>query len=82
MSGAWPTKFLFDNGLVQFDRAHAAGKPFLAQIMATPNHRTKKGAPQGAPTSFSKWMASVVVTTWDGRLTALELQACNERHLM
>jgi phosphoglycerol transferase MdoB-like AlkP superfamily enzyme len=32
-------EFLFDNSLVQFDRAHAAGKPFLAQIMTTSNHR-------------------------------------------
>ena len=32
-------EFLFDNSLVQLDRAHAAGKPFLAQIMTTSNHR-------------------------------------------
>ncbi len=32
-------EFLFDNSLVQLDRAHAAGKPFIAQIMTTSNHR-------------------------------------------
>lgn len=32
-------EFLYDNSLVQLDRAHAAGKPFLAQIMTTSNHR-------------------------------------------
>ncbi|MBW8459118.1 MAG: sulfatase-like hydrolase/transferase [Thiobacillus sp.] len=32
-------EFLFDNSLVQLDRAHATGKPFLAQIMTTSNHR-------------------------------------------
>ncbi len=32
-------EFLFDNSLVQLDRAHAAGKPFLAHIMTTSNHR-------------------------------------------
>ena len=32
-------EFLFDNSLAQLDRAHAAGKPFLAQIMTTSNHR-------------------------------------------
>ncbi len=32
-------EFLFDNSLAQLDQAHAAGKPFLAQIMTTSNHR-------------------------------------------
>ena len=32
-------EFLFDNSLIQLDRAHAAGKPFMAQIMTTSNHR-------------------------------------------
>lgn len=32
-------EFLFDNSLVQLDKVHAAGKPFLAQIMTTSNHR-------------------------------------------
>jgi phosphoglycerol transferase MdoB-like AlkP superfamily enzyme len=32
-------EFLFDNSLAQFDKTHAAGKPFLAQIMTTSNHR-------------------------------------------
>ena len=32
-------EFLFDNSLTQLDQAHAAGKPFLAQIMTTSNHR-------------------------------------------
>jgi len=32
-------EFLFDNALSQLDRTHAAGKPFLAQIMTTSNHR-------------------------------------------
>ncbi len=32
-------EFLFDNSLAQLDRTHAAGKPFLAQIMTTSNHR-------------------------------------------
>ncbi len=32
-------EFLFDNSLTQLDKAHAAGKPFLAQIMTTSNHR-------------------------------------------
>ena len=32
-------EFLFNNSLVQLDRVHAAGKPFLAQIMTTSNHR-------------------------------------------
>lgn len=32
-------EFLFDNSLVQLDRIHAAGKPFMAQIMTTSNHR-------------------------------------------
>ncbi len=32
-------EFLFDNSLVQLDKTHAAGKPFMAQIMTTSNHR-------------------------------------------
>lgn len=32
-------EFLYDNSLVQLDRAHASGKPFLAHIMTTSNHR-------------------------------------------
>lgn len=32
-------EFLFDNSLVQLDKVHAAGKPFLAHIMTTSNHR-------------------------------------------
>jgi phosphoglycerol transferase MdoB-like AlkP superfamily enzyme len=32
-------EFLFDNSLTQLDKTHAAGKPFLAQIMTTSNHR-------------------------------------------
>lgn len=32
-------EYLFDNSLAQLDKAHAAGKPFLAQIMTTSNHR-------------------------------------------
>lgn len=32
-------EFLYDNSLVQLDRAHAAGKPFMAHIMTTSNHR-------------------------------------------
>ena len=32
-------EFLFDNALNQIDRTHAAGKPFMAQIMTTSNHR-------------------------------------------
>ena len=32
-------EFLYDNSLTQLDRAHAAGKPFMAQIMTTSNHR-------------------------------------------
>lgn len=32
-------EFLFDNSLVQLDKTYAAGKPFLAQIMTTSNHR-------------------------------------------
>ncbi|OYW40803.1 MAG: sulfatase [Hydrogenophilales bacterium 12-61-10] len=32
-------EFLFDNSLTQLDQAYAAGKPFLAQIMTTSNHR-------------------------------------------
>jgi phosphoglycerol transferase MdoB-like AlkP superfamily enzyme len=32
-------EFLFDNSLAQFDKTYAAGKPFLAQIMTTSNHR-------------------------------------------
>ncbi len=32
-------EFLFDNAIVKLDEAHRAGKPFLAQIMTTSNHR-------------------------------------------
>lgn len=32
-------EYLFDNTLTQLDRVHASGKPFLAQIMTTSNHR-------------------------------------------
>ncbi len=32
-------EFLFDNSLTLLDRTYAAGKPFLAQIMTTSNHR-------------------------------------------
>jgi phosphoglycerol transferase MdoB-like AlkP superfamily enzyme len=32
-------EYLFDNSLAQLDKTHAAGKPFLAQIMTTSNHR-------------------------------------------
>jgi phosphoglycerol transferase MdoB-like AlkP superfamily enzyme len=32
-------EFLFDNALAQLDRSHGAGKPFLAHIMTTSNHR-------------------------------------------
>jgi phosphoglycerol transferase MdoB-like AlkP superfamily enzyme len=32
-------EFLFDNSLTQLDKVYAAGKPFLAQIMTTSNHR-------------------------------------------
>ena len=32
-------EFLFDNSLRQLDKTYAAGKPFLAQIMTTSNHR-------------------------------------------
>jgi phosphoglycerol transferase MdoB-like AlkP superfamily enzyme len=32
-------EFLFDNSLAQLDKTHTAGKPFLAQIMTTSNHR-------------------------------------------
>lgn len=32
-------EFLFDNSLKQLDMTYAAGKPFLAQIMTTSNHR-------------------------------------------
>jgi phosphoglycerol transferase MdoB-like AlkP superfamily enzyme len=32
-------EFLFDNSLAQLDQTHAAGKPFLAHIMTTSNHR-------------------------------------------
>lgn len=32
-------EFLFDNSLAQLDQTYAAGKPFLAQIMTTSNHR-------------------------------------------
>ena len=32
-------EYLFDNALVRLDASHAAGKPFLAHIMTTSNHR-------------------------------------------
>ena len=32
-------EYLYDNSLVQLDQAHASGKPFLAHIMTTSNHR-------------------------------------------
>lgn len=32
-------EYLFDNSLAQLDKTHAAGKPFLAHIMTTSNHR-------------------------------------------
>ncbi len=32
-------EFLYDNTLTQLDKSHAAGKPFMAQIMTTSNHR-------------------------------------------
>jgi phosphoglycerol transferase MdoB-like AlkP superfamily enzyme len=32
-------EFLFDNVLPYLDRTHASGKPFLAQVMTTSNHR-------------------------------------------
>lgn len=32
-------EYLFDNSLTQLDRVYASGKPFLAQIMTTSNHR-------------------------------------------
>jgi phosphoglycerol transferase MdoB-like AlkP superfamily enzyme len=32
-------EFLYDNSLVQLDRAHAAGRPFMAHVMTTSNHR-------------------------------------------
>lgn len=32
-------EFLFDNVLARLDQAHASGKPFLAQVMTTSNHR-------------------------------------------
>lgn len=32
-------EYLFNNSLAQLDKVHAAGKPFLAQIMTTSNHR-------------------------------------------
>jgi phosphoglycerol transferase MdoB-like AlkP superfamily enzyme len=32
-------EFLYDNSLVQLDKAYAAGKPFMAHIMTTSNHR-------------------------------------------
>jgi phosphoglycerol transferase MdoB-like AlkP superfamily enzyme len=32
-------EYLFDNVLAQLDKTHAGGKPFLAQIMTTSNHR-------------------------------------------
>lgn len=32
-------EFLLDNSLVELDKTHASGKPFLAHIMTTSNHR-------------------------------------------
>ncbi len=32
-------EYLFDNALAQLDQTYGAGKPFLAQIMTTSNHR-------------------------------------------
>ena len=32
-------EFLYDNSIAEFDRVHAAGKPFMAHIMTTSNHR-------------------------------------------
>ena len=32
-------EYLFDNALARLDASHAAGKPFLAHIMTTSNHR-------------------------------------------
>lgn len=32
-------EYLFENSLTQLDKVHASGKPFLAQIMTTSNHR-------------------------------------------
>ena len=32
-------EYLFDNALTELDQAHAAGRPFLAQLMTTSNHR-------------------------------------------
>lgn len=32
-------EYLFDNVIAQLDKTHAGGKPFLAQIMTTSNHR-------------------------------------------
>ena len=32
-------EYLFDNSLTQLDKVYATGKPFLAQIMTTSNHR-------------------------------------------
>src|SRR5574340_685243 len=32
-------EYLFDNSLTQLDQVYASGKPFLAQIMTTSNHR-------------------------------------------
>jgi phosphoglycerol transferase MdoB-like AlkP superfamily enzyme len=32
-------EYLFDNVLAQLDKTHASGKPFLAQVMTTSNHR-------------------------------------------
>jgi phosphoglycerol transferase MdoB-like AlkP superfamily enzyme len=32
-------EFLFDNVLAQLDQVHAGGKPFLAHVMTTSNHR-------------------------------------------
>src|SRR5574340_569326 len=33
-------EFLYDNSLAQLDRAYAAGKPSMAHIMTTSNHRS------------------------------------------
>lgn len=32
-------EFLFDNVITRLDQTHASGKPFLAQVMTTSNHR-------------------------------------------
>lgn len=40
-SNAWGVadEYLLDQTLVQMDKAHTTGKPFLAQVMTTSNHR-------------------------------------------